>query len=251
MRLHRSISGLRILLLSGMMLFSCRRHFVLDNHQHQQYSMDQRDVDSSLVRYYLPFKAKMEVEMKRVIGQNDQELSKPSAPETLLGDFFADAVLHESRKLYPEVQISFATTKGGMRNPLPKGAVTVAQMFELMPFENELVVLKMSGLEIQKLIEFIAGSQGQPVAGLRMKVKDKRAYDVTISGHPFNINEDYSVVTSDYLASNTDEQRLFSNPVSRTNLGKKVRDALMEYVEGLTKNGKAINMALDGRVTYE
>ena len=232
------------------LLPSCHRHFSVQNNQYQQYGIDQKETaDSSLIRYYLPYKNKMEGEMKRVIGETEQELTKPSAPETLIGDFFADAILSEGLKMDPAVQFTMPTTKGGIRNPLPKGNLTVENIFELMPFENELVKLKLSGASVQKVINFIVTSEGQPIAGMTMKIKNKVAYDVMIAGKPFDINQNYIVLTSDYLANSGDDQAVFANPLGRNNLGKKVRDALMDYVAGQTKLGKKIDTKLDGRVT--
>ncbi len=251
--LHRkTILKPTIALLSVLVFISCNRHYVVQNNQYQQYGIGQKEpADSSLIRYYLPYKEKMETEMKRVLGVADHELTKSTAPETLIGDFYADAVLAEGLKLNPNIQFSMPTTKGGIRNPLPKGNLTVERIFELMPFENELVVLKLSGAGVKKLIDFVVSSGGQPVSGLRMKIKNNVAYDITIAGKPFDINKDYTVLTSDYLANSGDDQRVFSNPIERANLGKKVRDVLIDYIVGQTKNGKTINTQLDGRIVVE
>jgi 2',3'-cyclic-nucleotide 2'-phosphodiesterase (5'-nucleotidase family) len=82
-------------------------------------------------------------------------------------------------------------------------------------------------------------------------VVNKVATEVTIGGKPFDINQTYIVLTSDYLANSGDDQRVFANPLERVNIGKKVREALMNYVEDQTKNGKTINTQLDGRVVIE
>ena len=237
------------LLLSAPIFTSCNKHFTVQKNEYQQYGVDnQMSVDSSVVKYYLPYKQKMEAEMSRVIGETEKELSKPSDPETLIGNFYADAILEEVLKVDPSIQISFPTTKGGIRNPLPKGKISVENIFELMPFENELVKIKLSGKGVQKLINFIAKSQGQPIAGLRMKVKNGVVSDVLINGKPLDLNQNYFVVTSDYLANSGDDQSVFATVMERDNLGKKVRDTLMDYIANQTKNGKKINAELDGRV---
>ncbi|MEO6684954.1 MAG: hypothetical protein ABIN24_03275, partial [Dyadobacter sp.] len=78
------------------LLSSCNRHFTVSGNQYKEYAIDQSaGTDSSLVKYYLPYKKQMDAEMNRIIGQTDQELTKTSDPETLIGDFFSDAILAE------------------------------------------------------------------------------------------------------------------------------------------------------------
>lgn len=246
---RKATFNLAALSLCFFFLVSCNRHFSVQNSQYQQYGINEKEpVDSSVIRYYFPYKNKMEGEMKRVIGETEWELTKTSTPESLIGNFFADAILSEGLKMDPAIQFTLPTTKGGIRNSLPKGNVTVENIFELMPFENELVKLKLSGASVQKMIDFIVTTKGQPIAGMTLKVKNKVAYDVMIAGKPFDISQNYIMLTSDYLANSGDDQAVFANPLERNNLGKKVRDALMDYVSGQTKHGKKINTKLDERV---
>lgn len=236
------------LVLGPVLLSSCNRHFTVSGNQYKEYAIDQSaGIDSSLVKYYLPYKKQMDAEMNRVIGQTDQELTKTSDPETLIGDFFSDAILTEGLKKDPTIQFTLST-KGGLRTSFPKGNITVSNVFELMPFENELVVLKLSGASVQKVIDFIVKSAGQPVAGIRMNIKDKKASDVMIAGKPFDINQSYNLLTYDYLANGAEGLEFLSEATERKNIDKKVRDALIDYINGLTSAGKTINTQLDGRI---
>jgi len=236
---------------SAFTISSCNRHFAVQKNEYRQYAMDsQLSVDSSVVKYYLPYKNKMEAEMNRVIGQADHEITKTSKPESLLGNFFSDALLAEGLKKEPSVQFTFST-KGGLRTGIPKGDITVSDIFELMPFENEIVLLKISGATVQKLIDFIVNDKGQPVAGMTMKIKNNKAYDVTIAGKPFDMNQTYNLLTYDYLANGGGDVTFLDKPIARNNIGLKVRDALMQYIAEQTKSGKKINTQLDGRIVVE
>lgn len=236
------------LLAGSALLFSCNRHFSVSGNQYKEYVIDQQtSVDSSLIKYYLPYKKQVEAEMSRVIGRSEVALTKPSDPETLMGDFFSDAILTEGLKKDAGIQFTLAT-KGGLRTTFPKGDITVSHAFELMPFENELVVLTLTGANTQKVIDFIARSEGQPTAGIRMKIKDKKAYDVFVGGKPFDINQHYKLLTYDYLANGGDNLDCLSNPVESKVIDKKVRDALIDYISDLTRAGKTINTKLDGRI---
>lgn len=236
-------------LLASVLSLSCHKHFAVKNNEYKQYGISNEvAVDSSVIRYYSPFKQKMEAEMNKVIGTASSELEKSSDPETSLGNFFSDAILAEARKIDPAIDISFPTTKGGIRNSISKGNITVANIFELMPFDNEIIILKLSGAGVQKIVDFLAASNGQPVSGIRMKVADKKAFDVTVAGKPLDLNRDYIIATSDYLANNGDDQSSLANPLERRSTGKLIRNALMDYVAEQTKNGKPITPLIDGRI---
>jgi 2',3'-cyclic-nucleotide 2'-phosphodiesterase (5'-nucleotidase family) len=239
------------LFLGSILLSSCNRHFTVSSNQYKQYAIDQSvGEDSSLIRYYLPYKKKMEAEMSRVIGRTEQQLTKPTEPETLMGNFFSDAILAEGLKKDPSIQFTLAT-KGGLRTSFPKGDITVENVFELMPFENELVILKLSGATVQKIIDFIVKSNGQPVAGLRMKISNGSASDILIAGKPFDSSQTYNVLTYDYLANGAEGLEFLVEAIERKNIDKKVRDALMDYISDLTRVGKTINTQLDGRIVVK
>jgi 2',3'-cyclic-nucleotide 2'-phosphodiesterase (5'-nucleotidase family) len=243
------ISASKWLLVPGIFLVvSCQKHLTVSKNEYKQYGIDQQvGADSAIIRYYQPYKDKMQAEMSRVIGQTDQALTKPSDPETLMGNYFADAMLTEGLKKDPTIQFTLAT-KGGLRTTFPKGDITVSNVFELMPFENEMVVLKLSGQNVQKLIDFIAKKDGEPVAGIRMKIRDNVAYDVTIAGQPFDINKTYNLLTYDYLADGGDDLECLRQPLERKEINKRVRDALLENINDLTRQGKKITAQLDGRI---
>ena len=118
-----------------------------------------------------------------------------------------------------------------------------------MPFENELVSLKLQGTEVEQLFNFIAASGGQPLAGVRMKIVSQKPTDVLINGQPFDRDKTYTVLTSDYVAGGGDKAVGFRNPLERKVLGLKVRDALINYIKANTASGKVINAELDGRIT--
>lgn len=205
--------------------------------------------DPTFLRLYAPYKEQLEAEMNRVVGYTDVNLTKPShAAETRLGNFFADALLTEGKKRHPDAELSFGT-KGGLRIELQKGNITMGNLFELMPFENEMVLLELSGKSVLQLAQFIAATDGQPVAGLRMRINDGKAADINVAGKPLELSRTYKLITYDYLANGGDNSRGLNNPVSRIDLGQKVREALIIYVGEHTQAGKHINTTLDGRIT--
>lgn len=223
--------------------------FIPTDQNHSQYEISaELPADPKTETYIAPFKDSLESVMNTVIGYSEQRLTKPgNQSETLLGNFFTDALLHEGRKLDPEIDFSFGT-KRGLRIELPKGDLTVGNIFELMPFENKLVVLELSADKVEQLAQFIAASNGQPLAGMTLVIQDGKAQNIQIGGQPLQKEQVYKLLTYDYLANGGDNSKGLDDPISRVDLPQKVRETLLEYIEELTDKGQSINTQLDGRV---
>lgn len=241
-----SLAVVAILCLSGT---ACSRYFSTGQPIYQQHRIDSTITqDTAFMAYYAPYKQQLDTEMNRAIGYSTAPLTKPgSAPETLLGNFFADALLAEGRKHDPSIDFSLGT-KGGLRTELPMGEITVGHIFELMPFENEMVILELSADSVHRLAGFIAATGGQPTAGLRMTIHDGLPGDIRIGGQPVDTSKTYRLLTYDYLANGGDNILGLNVPVKRTNLGQKVRDALIAYIQDHTRGGHPLTTQLDGRI---
>jgi 2',3'-cyclic-nucleotide 2'-phosphodiesterase (5'-nucleotidase family) len=183
-------------------------------------------------------------------------------PEGLLGNFISDLVLQrgirELAKLDPSLPpVSFCIlNNGGLRKPLLKGNITRADIYEVMPFENELVVLELDGTVVTELVEFIAVKSAQadarkagvPVSGIRITLTNETLKEVRIGLDILRKDKIYYVITSDYLASGGDNMTFFSKANKTIPLGIKLRDAILDEVIQLGKNGYPINAQIDGRI---
>src|SRR5690606_26389461 len=105
------------------------------------------EVDSSILKLYAPYKVKIDSLMNRVIIISDMDMVK-NTPEGLLGNITTDATLLQVNAVYSEKKqpVDFCfMNNGGLRASLPKGEITVGNIYTLMPFDNEAVVLTLSG----------------------------------------------------------------------------------------------------------
>lgn len=190
--------------------------------------------------------------MNAILGYSTVALSKTSTGgESLLGNFFSDATLFEAKKIDPLIDFAIPSTNGGLRNDLPLGAISLANVFELMPFENELMVFSLKGEDVQSLLNFIANSGGQPIAGLKLTINDKKPVNALINGRPFDPSKNYRVLTSDYIAGGGDGLNSFKNPVESKVLGLKIRDALIMYIKEKQAAGEKVSSKLDRRVSHD
>ncbi|MFD1770263.1 5'-nucleotidase C-terminal domain-containing protein [Sphingobacterium suaedae] len=229
---------------------SCKTKLHPTVHANQFYQIDASlAADSSIIQYYTPYKEKLQQEMSRVLGYSDLHLTKSREAESLAGNFFVDALLWKAKQLEPDVQASFAT-KGGIRADLKAGNVTVGDIFEMMPFENVLSIVTLSGKDMLRWADYMAQTGGQPAAGIELEIQDGKVTMFRVQGREVDANATYKLVTYDYLANGGDYVTFLDKPLSRTDYPQRIRETLMEYVTDLTKQGKHIQAQLDGRVKF-
>lgn len=172
--------------------------------------------------------------------------------ESTLGNFFCDAVLYETKLLLGKDSLlvdAAVFNKGGLRNSLPKGNITTGHVFELMPFDNELVLLRMSGAQVEDMLSKIAEKGGIPVGGIRMNIDNGKFINVQINGKPFDKSREYWIITSDYLANGGDNYVFFKNALERKNMNVLLRDMIINYCNHTTQQGKTLKPYLDGRIS--
>jgi len=132
--------------------------------------------------------------------------------ESALGNLVADA----TRDAYPGAEIGLANG-GGVRAPLPVGELNYGHVFSVLPFDNQLAVMKVNGEEILKMIELgISGKQGALLwSGLSFRAKGCVVEEVVVAGEPLTPVRMYSVATSDYLAQGGSGMGAIGVPESR------------------------------------
>lgn len=197
-----------------------------------------------------PYKKDLAATMSEVINTSDMVMER-GTPESLLGNFTSDLCMHIANSKNIEADFCVLNT-GGLRVPIPKGNITRGRIFELMPFENELVVLTLSGSTINKLFEYIGSRDGIPTSKeLRLLYSNKRLEVAKINGTPFDSTQTYRVITSDYLARGGDNMTFFDEAIEWTTMNIKLRDAILEYIVTEKEQGRSIQAQLDGRIKHE
>ena len=117
---------------------------------------------------------------------------------------------------------------GGLRTTINKGKVTRGKLYELMPFENELVILNLNKDDYLDLLNYIVKRGGEPFSGLTIVI-DKDGKIISNSWPvDFKNGEKVRVLTSDYLANGGDKMSFFHNK-EQTKLGLKLRDVIIDY----------------------
>ena len=200
--------------------------------------------DTVYLAQLAPVKADLEREMNVQIGYAAQDMWV-GEPECPMLNWASDALWEAAKRAYPgHVDIAIVNM-GGMRCSWQAGPITRGCVFELMPFDNRLVVLTLQGKEIIELCESFARYGGQGVAGMRVKTVDGQLADVTIGGKDVNPTALYTVATSDYLSGGADHMEALTKYVDYWKSDLLIRDLYLEAV----REQDTIRAAVDGRMT--
>jgi len=244
-----------ILALCLFLLGSCQsyQHFVKEEGQYYPLnSQEHQQADSSIANIYAPYKKQLEAQMNEQLGQLSVDLIKEQ-PESNMGNFAADMVAIQAQA-YTGKSIDFAVLNyGGLRLPsIPKGPLKKGKIYELMPFDNMIVVMEMKGSELRPLFEHICMKGGWPISSaVRMEIDDEFApQNIRLEGQAIQADKKYRIATIDYLANGGDNCTFFKGK-KRYETGKFLRDAAIEYISAQTAKGKSIKARKEGRISQK
>lgn len=209
----------------------------------------QQPKDTNLARLLTPYRDSLNRSMNEVVGFAEETLEK-SQPSGTLGHFMADVMLYAGKQKFDMPIDAAFVNYGGLRiTQMPKGPVTRSTVFELMPFENLVIVQTLKGSVLQQFLDHIAVAGGWPVAGLTFDIKDKKAVNILINGQPLDINKNYNIINSDYVANGGDNAAMLK-PIPQQNRGYLMRNAVFDYIKALKAQGKNIMADKENRINY-
>ncbi len=190
-----------------------------------------------------PLHDALEREMAVEIGYAPEPLWL-AEPESPMLNWATETLLDAARKVYPgHVDVAIVNI-GGLRCEWPKGPITRRSVYELMPFDNKLVVLTLSGADIMDLCQSFATYMAQGVAGMRMIAVDGQLAEVTIAGQPVDPEKQYTLATSDYLAGGMDNMAALTRHTDYWTNDRNIRDIYLEAVQ----QQDTVRASLDGRM---
>ena len=211
--------------------------------------------DPDLEKIISPYRKKL-MTLSVVIGTLNDELSKSSIGAGTLGNFVTDAMLAEARKRTGKA-ITFAVLNaGGLRkNHIAPGQLRGSDIFELLPFENQLLTLDLTGEQLLKLSQF-GTRDAQSGARMQYKWNDQNRTQIVSTklidpgGREQEIepNATYTIVTIDYLYKlQSGNYALLQEGTHVRPLNVTIREAVMDYVKSETAAGRPIRATVDDR----
>lgn len=225
------------------------------SYQSQSVKFDQHKItpvkkqDEKIIALLRPYADSVNKSMNDVIVVSDKVIEK-GQPEGALGDLLADIMLASARRIFNTHVDAAILNDGGIRMSwLPAGNITRGRLFELMPFDNMIVLQKLPGNVLQSFLDHIASKKGWPVSGITMQIKDANAIDVKINGVPLDMAAMYTIALPDYVAGGGDDAAMLRN-IPQQNNGYIFRDEMIAYLSGLNKQGLKVNATTENRVSY-
>ena len=197
-------------------------------------------------------------EMDKVINHCSIAM-EVGCPEGLLGNFISDLAILYIRKNFPENEFNpdfCILNNGGFRSMLNKGSITIGDIYQIMPFDNHLLILEIKGEEMNDLIKYIkdksttniSRKSGVPLSGIRIKISGDKVSRCMVSNKMYDPLKTYRVLTTNYLASGGDDMVFLKDCKTLFNTKLLLRDVIIRYIEELGKNNININAQFDGRV---
>jgi len=197
---------------------------------------DSLTADAEIEAFIKPFSEHIQKDLDSVLAYSVDSYSKRDGHlNTAIGNFMADAIYAEANPVFKSrtghdidmVLLNY----GGIRSVISKGNISTRTAFEIMPFENSIMVVALKGAQIDSMITYLVTQKtAHPISKIKLVVdKDFKIVEATIKGEKIKANKTYYVATNDYLYNNGDNMRFFRPNEGSNILNYKVRNALIDY----------------------
>lgn len=196
-------------------------------------------------------------ELDAVIGSLKGELRKGGMGAGSIGNFVSDGMRWQAGlKLGRPVDLAIINGGGLRRNAIGEGELRARDIFELLPFENALTIVELSGEQLVRLLKLlVANREAQSGARIVYFTKADKTSEIDIlklrtPGGEKDVDPQatYRIVTIDYIVNRGgDISTLLRAGKPAQPLGITLRDAIMAYVKSETAAGRTIRPNLDGR----
>lgn len=201
-------------------------------------------------------------ELDVVIGNLKGELRKGGTGAGSMGNFVADGMRAQgSLRLGQPVDIAIMNGGGLRRSTISDGLLRARDIFELLPFENALETIELTGEQLKKLLAVVISSReaqsGARIVYFTKPDKTSEIESAKLRGangveKDIDPNATYRVVTIDYLLDvGGARYAILREGKNRKALGITLRDAIIGYVKSETASGREIKPSLDGRFSLD
>ncbi len=193
-------------------------------------------VNEKIDSYITPYRKHINKDLDSIISYSPETLDKNKGEwQSNIGNFMADACMELANPIFlkrenKKIDITLFNN-GGIRSIIPKGNITKRTAFEVMPFENSLIVIALKGEQIKALAQhIITERKPHPLNGLKIILnKENVITNILFNEQPIDNNKIYNVLTSDYLANGGDNMTFFLKNEGSYDLNYKIRNVLIDY----------------------
>jgi 2',3'-cyclic-nucleotide 2'-phosphodiesterase (5'-nucleotidase family) len=203
-----------------------------------------RPYDKEMARIIHAYYGRIQKEYSRVVGETSVALVRYHQRESNIGNFICDTMRKKTG-----TDIAFINS-GAIRNNIPKGRITLEQVFTLLPFDNILVTMKLTGKQILEILEQnaklkhgILQVSGMEISYDLSEPVSSRVREVHIGRRSLDPKKMYTVTTIDFLAAGGDTFSPFKEG-KNIMYGTALRDVFVSYLE----KHSPISPRIEGRI---
>ena len=211
--------------------------------------------DTEVEKMLAPYSEQVR-ELSKVIGRLEGVLTRKGVGAGSLGNFVTDGARAQAKSRLRKPIVLALVNGGGLRkSEIAAGELRASDIFELLPFENALVAVELTGVQLARLLQIVPRDAQ---AGARIHFKwNEQDRPEFISGKLVDENgreqevdpqKTYTIVTIDYLLRLGGGAYAILQEAKRTTpLNITLRDAIMDYVKSETAAGRPIRAKVDDR----
>ena len=198
----------------------------------------------------LPYRNKLDSMMNEVIGHAAHDLTTNGRYESRLGTFVT-ALLHKQSSLsYQQpVGVALMNHHGGLRAPINAGPITLGEVFEVMPFENKMLLLEVPGKKLTEIITFVGTSSSSMMWPVSFEITASGVKNIEVDGKAVDPNRTYLLAVSDYQANGGSGFEMLQALERVDIVPVKLRDMIIAEVRELTTNGDTVKTEVANLIT--
>ncbi len=197
---------------------------------------------------------RLRAEMRTVIGRAGQDLVKGLGGGSL-GAFVADVIRRTAEQSTGEPVHAALQNSGGLRRPIARGKITLGTIYEVMPFENQIVVLEISGETLLALLRHLVARGNEQVtdaiSGIHIVACRGELRAASLDGRPIDPHAVYRLATSDYLYQGGAGYAMLATARRVIPTGVTIRDALIAFIRSEQAAGREITASATDRFRLE
>lgn len=226
-----------IYVLTILIFFSCKEDYQLTKIEGKRLEINESLKSNTEIEEFIkPYRKHVNKNLDSVLSYSvDTYTKKDGEFNTAIGNMMADAVMLQSNPIFKsrtgkDIDIVLLN-HGGIRSILSKGNVTTRTAYQIMPFENSVVVAELKGTDVKAIVSYLQiAKRAHPIAGLQLELdKDYEVLSATVKGEAIDDNKTYYVATNDYLFNGGDSMTFFENSTNLDILDYKIRNVLIDY----------------------
>ena len=234
---YHALSRYFVLILTVITVFSCaEKKLHINKIQGKQIPVTEAISETqSIENFIAPYRKHIDEDLSTVLAYAPENIDKKGAWQTKIGNLQSTVTLASANKVFglrenKNVDICLLNN-GGIRSIINKGNITTRTAFELMPFENNLVVVSLKGEQILEIVNYIIKEKKpHPLAGLTFTIdKNDVAKAILVQNQPLDLQKIYFVATNDYLYNGGDNMNFFKKAIQLYDLDYKVRNVWIDY----------------------